>query len=61
MIFKREIYAMAAVVGSIFLWATYYLLPRQLSVYLSAGLIVAIRIASLYWKYNLPVIWEKRK
>lgn len=60
-IFKREIYAMAAVVGSIFLWATYYLLPRQLSVYLSAGLIVAIRIASLYWKYNLPVIWEKRK
>lgn len=54
-ILRKDIYAVAAIIGSLFLWFTEPYLGLMLSMYISLFLIVAIRLLSIYYKINLPV------
>ena len=54
-ILRKDIYAVAAIMGSLFLWFTEPYLGLMLSMYISLFLIVAIRLLSIYYKINLPV------
>ena len=54
-ILRKDIYAVAAIIGSLFLWFTYPYLGITLSTYLSLAIVIAVRLLSIYYKINLPV------
>lgn len=55
-ILRREIYALAAIAGALFLWFTYPILGETLSMYLSLILILVVRLVSVWRNYHLPVV-----
>ena len=54
-ILRKDIYAVAAIIGSLFLWFSYSYLGESLSTYISRAIIIAVRLLSIYYKINLPV------
>ena len=54
MILKREVYAVASLIGAICLWFIHPLLGITISSYLCLGLIFFIRLITLYYRIELP-------
>ncbi|MEG1993500.1 MAG: trimeric intracellular cation channel family protein [Oscillospiraceae bacterium] len=54
-VLRKDIYAVAAIIGSLFLWFTEPYIGLTVSTYLSIALVIAIRLFSIYFKINLPV------
>ncbi len=57
-ILKREIYAVASLIGAICLWFTYPLLGMAISSYLGLGIIFIIRLITYYYQVHLPYVDE---
>jgi len=55
-VFHRDVYAVAALTGVVFLWFAYPILGIQLSGYLSVAIVFAVRTLCFLYKINLPVI-----
>ncbi len=55
-IFRREIYAVAAIAGALCLWLLSPLINELLAAYISVAVILAIRLPAVYYKLNLPRI-----
>ena len=56
MVLQKEIYATAALVGSVVLWFIYPLLGKDVSTYICIALIILIRIVSMGLKLCLPFV-----
>jgi len=56
MIFQKEIYALAAVVGALALYFTHPFLNGSEPMYICFATTVGIRLACLYWGIHLPVV-----
>jgi len=57
LIFRKEIYAVAALVGGIFyLFLEYFHLPRQIDVFLGVICVIAIRLLSVRYHWAMPVL-----
>ncbi len=54
-ILRKEVYAMAGVVGAVFLWFTYNRIGHGLSINLTVVIIFTIRLISVYKNFNLPI------
>lgn len=54
-VLRKEVYAMAGIIGAIFLWFSYNYIGKDLSVYITVIIIFAVRMISLYKQINLPV------
>ena len=55
-VFRKEIYCIAGIIGALVLWMTYPSLGKSVSVYMSLLTIVTIRMVSYVKGFNLPVI-----
>ena len=55
-ILRKEIYASAALVGSLVLWGLYPLIGMTLSTYISLAVVFIVRMYSVVKNLNLPVI-----
>lgn len=55
-IFRRDIYAVAAIVGCTFMWFARYLVGIYIAAYASLIIIIAIRLVCVYFNINLPVL-----
>lgn len=55
-IFRRDIYALAAAVGAVFLWFAYPLLGERASMYAALGVVFAVRMVCVYFHVNLPIL-----
>ncbi len=60
-ILREEVYALCAIIGSIFLWFAYPIIGLDLSVYSSIGIIVAMRLFSYYKKMGLYIPHSKNE
>ena len=60
MILRREIYALAALLGTVVLWFLHPYIGLMPAAYLSMGLIVAVRLVCAYFKINLPIAKLKK-
>lgn len=56
MVLHREIYATAAMIGSVVLWFVYPVLGKDISTYVCIALIILIRIISMGLKLCLPFV-----
>ncbi len=56
MVLHKEIYATAALIGSVALWFVYPVLGKDLSTYICIALIILIRIISMGLKLCLPFV-----
>lgn len=54
-VLRKDIYAVAAIIGSLFLWFTYPYIGLTISTYISLAVVVAVRLLSIYYKINLPI------
>ena len=54
MILRREVYAVASLIGAICLWFIHPILGMTISSYLCLGLIFFIRLITLYYHIELP-------
>ena len=54
LVLRREIYAVAAIPGALIYYYLQNLLPKTLCMLMCAALIVAIRLISLRFRWNLP-------
>lgn len=61
LVFKSEIYALASMLGSLCFYFWYPHLNVTLNAYLCIFIIFAIRMISIYFKLNLPVIKIREK
>lgn len=59
-ILRREIYALAALLGTVVLWFLHPYIGLMPAAYLSMGLIVAVRLVCAYFKINLPIAKLKK-
>ena len=55
-IFRREIYALAALAGALCLWVFTPLFNEAAAAYLSVAVILVIRLLAVYYKLDLPRI-----
>ncbi|WP_256760157.1 trimeric intracellular cation channel family protein [Cohnella sp. WQ 127256] len=58
-VFRKEIYAVASIVGSISYVLTYNILPHIISLYICLGITFFLRIISLILKLNAPVLSQE--
>lgn len=58
-VFRKEIYAVASILGSLGLYFTYNSTSKMLSLYVCFFITFIIRILSLYFNLNLPVFKTK--
>jgi len=56
LIFHKEVYALAAIVGGGIMYFLHFLLPGNMPLYISFLATVIIRLCCLYWDINLPVV-----
>ena len=56
LIFQKEVYALAAVVGSGIMYFVRHELPGNMPLYVCFIATMAIRLGCLYWNINLPVV-----
>lgn len=54
-IFKKEIYALASIIGATCFYYIYKYLPDIMSLYICCTIIFIIRILSIIYNFNLPV------
>ena len=54
-IFRKHIYLIPALVGSTFYALTYDIMSSTLSMFLAIGIIIALRILAIIFKWNLPI------
>lgn len=59
-VLKSEIYALASIIGALCFYFLYNIIGRDLNIYLCICIIFAIRMLSLRFKLNLPIINMKR-
>lgn len=57
-ILKREIYAVASLIGAICLWFIHPLLGMTMSSYLCLGIVFIIRLITYYYQVHLPYVNE---
>ncbi len=55
-IFRSDIYALAAALGVTYLWYVYPILGEQIGMYTAIALIFAMRMTCVYFHINLPVL-----
>ena len=55
-VLKREIYAVAALVGAVILWGIYPYLGAQISSYACIALSIAIRLVADHYHWSLPYV-----
>lgn len=60
-ILRRDIYATAAILGACVLWVAYPLAGKTISTYISLATVIIVRIASIYFKGNLPIVRQKKE
>lgn len=58
-ILRRDIYATAAILGSCVLWVAYPLAGKTISTYISLVTVIIVRILSIYFKGNLPIVRQR--
>ncbi|WP_208588245.1 trimeric intracellular cation channel family protein [Gracilibacillus suaedae] len=58
-VFRKEIYGIASIAGSIALITTYELLSPTISLYICLTVTLTIRILAVKWKWNVPVVHKK--
>jgi len=56
LIFKSEIYALASFIGALIFYMLYGVLGVTVNTYLCIFIIFAVRMVSIYFKLNLPVV-----
>lgn len=54
-VFKKEIYALASIIGALCFYYIYKYLPDIMSLYVCCAIIFAIRILSIIYNLNLPM------
>jgi uncharacterized membrane protein YeiH len=59
LVFKSEIYALASIFGALVFYGLYNYVEINLNVYICIFIIFAIRMASVHFNLNLPVIKPK--
>lgn len=60
-VFRKEIYAIASILGSISLILTYTLFPHMVSLYICLGVTFTLRMVSVLLKLNFPVLAAEKK
>jgi uncharacterized membrane protein YeiH len=60
-VFRKEIYAIASILGSISLLLTYDLFPHMISLYICLGVTFSLRMVSVIYKLNFPVLASEKK
>ncbi|QGR00188.1 trimeric intracellular cation channel family protein [Paenibacillus psychroresistens] len=60
-VFRKEIYAIASILGSISLILTYDLFPHMISLYICLGVTFSLRMVSVIYKLNFPVLASEKK
>ncbi|GGE62676.1 trimeric intracellular cation channel family protein [Priestia taiwanensis] len=58
-VFRKEIYAIAAIIGAASLYVTYDYVPQIISLYICLTVTFMIRIISVWYNLNFPVIKTK--
>ncbi|PWU68575.1 trimeric intracellular cation channel family protein [Gracilibacillus dipsosauri] len=61
LVFRKEIYGIASIAGSLVLILTNDFLPLMISLYLCFIMTFAIRMLALKWKWNVPVVTKRTK
>lgn len=56
LVFKSEIYALAAIIGAICFYFLYGLIEVKLNVYICISIVSIIRITAIHFNMNLPVL-----
>ncbi|MCX7709780.1 MAG: trimeric intracellular cation channel family protein [Clostridia bacterium] len=59
LVFRSEIYALASIIGALMFYFLYGLINLQVNIYLCVFVTFAIRMVSMYYNLNLPVIKPK--
>ncbi|GAB2573870.1 trimeric intracellular cation channel family protein [Gracilibacillus alcaliphilus] len=59
LVFRKEIYGLASIAGSVALIVTYSLLSPVISLYICLVVTLTIRILALKWKWNVPIVHKK--
>ncbi|ENH97410.1 hypothetical protein J416_05338 [Gracilibacillus halophilus YIM-C55.5] len=59
LVFRKEIYGVASITGSIVLLVTYQTIPTVLSLYLCLFTTFVIRMLAVKWQWNIPVVHRK--
>ncbi|MGN8647144.1 trimeric intracellular cation channel family protein [Gracilibacillus sp. HCP3S3_G5_1] len=58
-VFRKEIYGIASIAGSIALICTYELLTPTISLYICLIVTLTIRMLAIKWKWNVPIVQKK--
>jgi len=56
LIFQKEVYALAAIVGGCIMYLIHPILPGNMPLYVCFAVTVTIRLTCLYWDIHLPVV-----
>ncbi len=54
-VFKKEIYALASIIGALFYYFIYKYLPDIISLYICCAVVLVVRVIAILFKINLPV------
>jgi uncharacterized membrane protein YeiH len=60
-VFRKEIYAIASILGTVSLILTYNLFPHMISLYICLGVTFTLRMVSVIFKLNFPVLASEKK
>lgn len=60
-ILKKEIYAVASIIGAVSYCYLNSVLPKSLAVYISVGIIVMIRLLAVHYNLHLPAINKQKE
>lgn len=60
LVFRKEIYGIASIAGSIALISTYELISPTVSLYICLIITLTIRILAVIWKWNVPIVHKKQ-
>ncbi|WP_312644291.1 trimeric intracellular cation channel family protein [Hydrogenoanaerobacterium sp.] len=58
-ILRKEIYATASLAGALLFWVLYRFVGVLIACYICIAFIIAFRLASVYFRFNLPKIKQK--
>ncbi|WP_066193073.1 MULTISPECIES: trimeric intracellular cation channel family protein [Gracilibacillus] len=59
LVFRKEIYGIASIAGSVVLICTYEFISLTVSLYLCLIITLIIRILALKWRWNVPIVQKK--
>lgn len=60
-VFRKEIYAIASILGAVSLILTYNLIPHIVSLYICFGITFILRMVSVFFNLNFPVLAAEKK